>query len=921
MQLRLLGPVELVDDGGRPVALGGPKERRVLATLAVHLDQPVSEARLIDALWGDEPPATATKTLQAYVSRVRKVLAQSDDLRVDSVQSGYVLRSEPGAIDTAEVDALVAAAREDAAQGRADAAAEGLRAAAARWRGPALGDLADEPFALAEAARLDELRSSLVEERIELDLARGRHAEMIGELEALTTRHPLRERLWRARMLALYRTGRQADALRAFQDLRLLLGDELGIDPAPELRALEDAILQQDPSLDLAKSAAGSFPTPASGALPTGVVTILLTDVEGSTRLWDAAPQARDAALQRHDAILAGAVEARGGRLLKSRGEGDSSFSVFGRASQAAAAALDAQAALAAEPWPPGAAIRVRMAIHMGEAAEREQDYYGPAVNRVARLRALAAGGEILVSRSTAEVLADQVGAEFQLVELGERVLKDLSRPEHVFALGSVGSGVAIDGLASVGPAVPAGPALAPGLSPPPLARALARDDLCLGRGDQLARLDVLWDKAQDGFRQAVLVAGEPGIGKTTLAAAFARRVHDSGGVVLYGRCDEDLGVAFQPFAEALRSLVAALPDDQLLGLGHHAGHLSRLLPELTLRLPNLASPIPADAEAERYTLFEAVVALLASAAQQGPVLLVLDDLHWAAKPTLLMLRHLVRAETAMRVMVVGTYRDTEVDRSHPFGDVLADLRREPAVARFALSGLDVDSVQELVAATAGHALDATGLELTDALHRQTNGNPFFVAEVLRHLAETGAVYQDAEGHWTSDLAMDQLGLPEGVRDVVGRRLSRLSAAANHALGVGAVVGPGFDLRLLEAIPEAGDAAVVLDALEEGVAAGLLSEDRGTYWFAHALVRQTLLDELTSTRRLRLHRRVAEAIETVAPDDLEALAFHFAEAALDGVADKAVDCALAAGRRLRERSKPRGSDRRADARVGGHRAD
>lgn len=909
MKLRVLGPLDVIDDGGRAVPLGGPKERRLLAALAVHLDQPVSEARLCDALWGDDLPATATKTLQSYVSRVRKALGADGDLRVESVESGYALRCAPGAVDTSEVDSLVGEAREAAGRGELDAAARLLHRAEGCWRGPVLGDLADEPFALGEVIRLEELRLSVVEERLEVELARGRHGELVGELEALTGRYPLRERLWAARILALYRSGRQADALRAYQDLRRMLGEELGIDPSPELRSLEEAVLRQAPEIGWHASAVAPTAAAVAAPQPSGVVTFLLTDVAGSTRLWDTSPQAMDTALRRHDAIISAAVVAHGGTLLKSRGEGDSTFSVFSRASQAAAAAIAAQAGLAAETWPPAAVIRVRMAIHMGEAAERDHDYYGPAVNRVARLRALAAGGEILVSRSTAEVLTDQVGTEFSLVELGERTLKDLSRPEHVFAL-ATGAGWS---TTETGPGVEPVLAAAPGataalarsaLLRPLLPQALAREDLCVGRGAELARLGTLWDKAQDGHRQAALIGGEPGIGKTTLAATFARQVHADGALVLYGRCDEDVGAPFQPFAEALRALVAVVPDDQIRALRHQASHLTRLLPELGERLPDVPPPVPTDGEAERYSLFEAVVALLSSVVADTPVVLVLDDLHWAGKPTLLLLRHILRAEAELRLLILATYRDTEVDRSHAFAEVLADLRRDVDVERLALTGLDRAAVQELVAATAGQDLDARALELSDAIHRETSGNPFFVAEVLNHLAESGAVYQGADGRWTSDFAVEDLGLPEGVRDVVGRRLSRLSAAANQAFAVGAVAGPQFDLRLLEAIPEAGEPHTVLDALDEGVAAGLLTEDRGIYGFAHALVRQTLLEELSSTRRLRLHHRIAVALENVAPHDVGALAFHFAEAAGADpeAAAKACDYALAAARPARVRS-------------------
>ncbi len=423
-----------------------------------------------------------------------------------------------------------------------------------------------------------------------------------------------------------------------------------------------------------------------------------------------------------------------------------------------------------------------------------------------------------------------------------------------------------------------------------------------VGRDGEFERLANLWDKAHDGFRQAALVGGEPGVGKTTLASALARRAHETGAVVLYGRCDEDVGIAFEPFVQAIAVLVDAMSDADLAGLGHHAPHLARLYPAVAHRVPGLDTMVSTDAEGERYSLFEAVVALVAMVANDTPVLMVLDDLHWADKATLLLLRHLLRADLDLRLLVVATYRDTEVDRTHAFAEVLADLRREIAVERIAVTGLERRAVQQLVTDLAGHDLDGRALELSDTLHDQTGGNPFFIAEVLRHLAESGAIYQDAGGRWTSDLDVGDIGLPEGVRDVVGRRLSRLSEEANRAMTLAAVAGTSFVLRLVEVVSDADERGTVIDALGEGVDAGLLTEDGGRYAFPHALVRRTLLDELSSMRRMRLHRRVGDALEVVAPDELDSLAFHFAEAAADGVAAKAGTYALAAARRSHARS-------------------
>ncbi|MBV8160534.1 MAG: AfsR/SARP family transcriptional regulator [Acidimicrobiia bacterium] len=248
MQVRLLGPLEVLGDEGEPVALGGAKERALLAALAVHRGQVLSEDRLVDTLWGGEPPRTAARTLQSYLSRLRKAL-NGADVRLESHRGGWALRVAPDAVDVTRVEAVAADARSRAASGDQLGAALAFGEALQAWRGRPLEEFADQPWAVLEATRLEELRQLLVEERIDAELACGRHAELAGQLEALCRTHPLRERLWGQRMLALYRSGRQAEALRVYQELRRTLGEELGIDPNPTVARLEQAILSHDPAL------------------------------------------------------------------------------------------------------------------------------------------------------------------------------------------------------------------------------------------------------------------------------------------------------------------------------------------------------------------------------------------------------------------------------------------------------------------------------------------------------------------------------------------------------------------------------------------------------------------------------------------------------------------------------------------------
>jgi DNA-binding SARP family transcriptional activator/tetratricopeptide (TPR) repeat protein len=400
-----------------------------------------------------------------------------------------------------------------------------------------------------------------------------------------------------------------------------------------------------------------------------------------------------------------------------------------------------------------------------------------------------------------------------------------------------------------------------------------------VGRKTELARLRELWEGAHGGALAAVFVAGEAGIGKTRLAAEFVDGLQQDEALVLYGRCDEGLAVPYQPFVEALRPYASALGSDGLqVQLGALAPQLGRLLPEL--QMPRETGR--GDPESERFALFEAVSVLIEMATRKTPVLLVLDDLHWAAGPTLLLVRHLIRSERPLRALVLGTYRETELDPGDRLGQLLADLQRDSSAQTLSLRGLDEAAITALLEASANHRLDDRAAEFVQVLRDQTAGNPFFIRELLAHLVESGAIYRTGQ-RWTSDLRPAQLEIPEGLRAVIRHRVARLSKCARHALTVAAVAGPTFSVALLEHV--LGQDSVVLDALDEAMTAGLLAEaGPAAYAFAHALVRQALYAELSSARRMRLHRQVGEALEAIADRDanVEALAYHFAQAAAHG---------------------------------------
>ena len=842
VELGVLGPLQVRRDGA-PVTIPGAKPRAILTMLGLHGGSVVSADTLVELLWGDDPPRTAAKALQTHISLLRRILG---DGFVLTEGAGWTLAGTE--VDASRYKAAARMGRDAAAAGDTGQAVARFEEALALWRG--IPELPDGRRGTSEKTRWIEGHAALVEDRADALLATGRAAEIIGELESAVSDAPLRERRWGQLMLALYRAGRQGEALGAYQRARTLLADELGVDPGPHLRRLEAAIVAQDTALE----------TPVAQNLTavSRAVTFLLTDIEGSTAAWEAESDAMAAALAKHDEIVEQVVTSRGGRLIKTRGEGDATFSVFERPSAAAAAAIELQEAIVHEPWALREPIRVRVALHTGEVELRDGDYFGRAVNRAARLRSLAEGGQILCSGATAELVIDSLPDDVVLTDLGMRELRNLARPEHVFELRLE---TAADGPQPQTTDVP--------IERPSLPAVLAGPGPFVGRLSELERLFSAWQTALAGTTTAVLIAGEPGVGKTRLAGEWSRQAYDEGALVIYGRCDEDLAAPYQPFAEALRSLVPCLGASGLRGLrGVEA--LLALVPGLTDVLPDLAPPTRADPDTERYALFDAVVGLLGVASASVPVVLILDDLHWAAKPTLLLLRHLLRFGEQTRVQVIGTYRSTDLDRSHPLAAMLADLHRDGIANRIQLSGLDENDVTAYVA-EAGYNDE----ELARALASVTGGNPFFLIEALRHVDESG-------GRW------DQSTLPQGVREAVSRRLSRLAPETNKALAAAAVVGSRFALELVERV--VGDDLV--DAFDEACKAGIVIEEPGgRYRFNHAIVRQSLLAELASVRRMRLHQRIAATLENEpgADDELLAeLAHHYFECAWAGNAAKAV---------------------------------
>ena len=678
MEFRILGPLE-ASSSDVPLKLAAPKQRALLAILLLNANEVVSTDRLIDGLWGEAPPRRAAKAIQVYVSQLRKAL---DPGVIVSRPPGYVIELEADQLDLHRFERLAAEGRRALKQQDPPTAAAKLREALSLWRGAPLADLAYESFAQVETARLEELRLAALEDRIDADLGLGRHAELIGELEALVSAHALRERLRGQLILALYRCRRQAEALEAYRAARRVLVEELGIEPSRELRELEQAILQHDPSLDLRAAAA------------------------------------------------------------------------------------------AEEVSPPG--------VFVGRAAELQE-----------------------------------------------------------------------------------------------LDRALA---------DALA-----------GHGRLVLLGGEPGIGKSRLADEVAARARARGARALVGRCWEAGGApAYWPWVQSLRDYVRNADADVLLQeLGSGAAEIAQLLPELRDLFPDLPPPASFDPEASRFRLFDAISALITRSAKGRPLVLVIDDLHAADTPSLLLLRYAANEVADSRVLIVAAYRDTELGADHPLTHTLAELARGRVTRRIDLTGLAPREVAEFIALSGGATPAA---ELVAAIHDQTEGNPLFIGELVRLLH--AEVPLDNPSASTRALAT----VPKGIREVIAHRLRYLSAECKGVLSVASVFGREFGLEPLRRVSMCGGDEL-LELLDEAIVARALAEvpgSPGRLRFTHALIRDVLQQELSATRRIQLHRQIGEALEQSAAEPeahLTELAHHFFEGAPAGDARKAVDYARRAAER------------------------
>jgi class 3 adenylate cyclase/tetratricopeptide (TPR) repeat protein len=598
----------------------------------------------------------------------------------------------------------------------------------------------------------------------------------------------------------------------------------------------------------------------------SGLVTLLFTDLVDSTELLS---RTGDEEAQRifsaHHELLAEAVAEHGGHEVKWLGDG--LMVAFPSAADALSCAITMQQA-AQRPMG-GERLSIRVCLTAGEALRDVADYFGTPVVMAKRLCDRAAAGQILCSDLVAGLLSGRPGFTFAAV--GELELKGLPQPVAAYEVRYQ--------LLSADPMAGATP--------------------LVGREAELARLTHRLQEAAGGRGGLVLMAGEPGIGKTRLAEEVAARAERAGNFVLWGRCFEgEWAPPYAPFAEALAPHVAvAVPEELRVDLGPGATALAQLVPRIRDVLPDLPEPAPVPPEEERFRLLDAMAQFLVARSRRAPVVLVLDDLQWADRSTVAMLRHLVRSAPRERVLLVGAYPDIGLDPEHPLSDLLGVVAREAGYEHIDLKGLDRPDVTRLLGLRAGHDVDE---KVGAAWMRQTEGNPFFIEELLRHLIEEGSLYQGPDGRWTTTKPLADLGVPHRVREVVARRLARLSKPAHQLLQAAAAFDGSFRFDVVQTMAGLSELEA-LDALDEVLAIRLLTPAGGpeTYIFLRTLIRQTVYQEFSPSRQVRLHRRAAEALDAAlganaTPDECGEIAVQYHRSRTLPEADRGVTPALIA---------------------------
>ncbi|MGZ4400742.1 MAG: BTAD domain-containing putative transcriptional regulator, partial [Gaiellaceae bacterium] len=875
---RLLGPVEVVVDG-RAIALGGMKQRALLALFVLHANEVVSRDFLIDELWGERAPASAEHSIVVYVSRLRKALQAHGAGKMPILGAearGYVLRIEPEQIDVQRFERALERGGRALAEGATSEAADILRSACVEWRGEPLSDLGSAPFVEGASWRLAELRLAALESRIDADLALGRHAELVGELESLVRRDPLNERLCAQLMVALYRSGRQARALEVYRTTRRSLIDELGIDPAEDLQRLEQAILRHDPELDVPAVGSGGRASLASpAAAPVGqtrqqrkMVSVLVARVAPVAQGEQADPEALRLAMARYFEPMKAAIERHGGRVERS--VGDATLGIFGvpvvheddalRAVRAAAEMRDTVGSLtqvlARER---GVALELRVGVDTGRVVTgtEESPVMGEVVSVAAELGGVARAGEILLGAETVRLLAPVVEAEPR----GPVAVRGRTEPVEAFSFQRLA-------------------AVAQEIGRPPL------DLAFVGRAAELKAMRLAFDEAvAERGPRLVTVVGEPGIGKTRLLAEFTSGLAGEACVV-GGRClPYGDGVTYWPLVGILRALGGRDALAEGLASDEHGGQVR----ELILGAVGAADQIGSVEEVQW-----AVKRLFEALGREQPLVVVLDDLQWAEPAFLQLLEYLASCSSGAPILLLAAARDEVLETRPAWALPLPNARILP------LRALSEGEAQALIDQAAARSVlsESRRAQIADA----AGGNPLFLEQLLAHQAEHGG-------------PAEELVLPPTIEALLAARLDRLPPAERDLLERAAVEGVVFHRGPVTALLPVGEQAEagahLLSAIRRNIVRPQLADLPGEegYRFVHVLVRDAVYRSMPKELRAQLHERFADWLEghgrTLLEQD-EVLGYHLEQAACyrrelalpdDALAERAGERLMAAGRR------------------------
>jgi DNA-binding SARP family transcriptional activator/predicted ATPase len=821
MQARMLGPFQL-EEGGRRIPISGLRQRAVLAGLLLRANEIVPSEQLLVDLWGEDSPPGAANALQAAISRLRRALPPG---RLITRAPGYALRIFPEELDVSQFEQLVSEGREVLAAGAAAQAARTLRQALSLWQGPALADFRYEPFAQAEIARLEELHLTCLEERVEADLALGSASVLIPELQRLVGEHPVRERLRGQLMLALYRDGRQTEALEVYREFRSVLREELGLDTTPLLRKLEAAILRHDPML----SPASTTTVAPLARRPVTVLCVVLRVASSSGSALD--PETQEVVHGHSVAGLTAVLERYGGMLATSAGE--RLMGVFGAASvheddalRAARASLDARSALVTEAGimlRHGVSLTCRFGLATGEAlvgGPGPLGFAGDAETQAVTLAEAAEPGQILISRQTQELAAAAIETESAGPD------RFLLRCAH------------------------------PGVRP----LALRLDAPLVGRDQEMHRLEAAYALAvRDRVTVLVTVTGEAGLGKTRLVHEIAGRLGREANV-LTGRClPYGEGITFWPLREVICQA----------GAGHDSPEAIEALLEgeadaagVAERLSRALGP-GNQGRSDAAEIFWAARRLLETLARPRPLLILLEDLHWA-EPTFLDLVESLAVQPGRSALVLVCIARPELLEQRPAW--AAGAARAVSID---LTPLDEDSAATLLAALEG---DQRIPPLIRARILETAaGNPLYLEQLAVSLSEQN-------GSETRPV------LPPTIEALLAARLQRLGPGASSVLARAAVIGKDFGVRAVRELLPAEARGPLSRNLQTLAAKGLVQRglpDKSPeeeYSFHHILIQQAAYRAIPKSARAELHHRYADWLEYVvwepATQRVEILGYH-----------------------------------------------